>query len=111
MNAEAVAEAMLSKRWRKEPWCSLALRDQLNERRDTKPLQGASAKSRGLERCRKRRRNLRQVCTTKTSESEPSDDASKSSLMTSEPGSRLCPGMSLAGCLVPGQAVSGVKGA
>ena len=54
--------------------------------RDPKPLQGASVKSRGLERCGKRRRNLRQVCTTELSESKPSDDASKTMLTTSEPG-------------------------
>ena len=79
--------------------------------RGLKPLQGASVKSGGLERCRKRRGNPRQVCTTKMSESEPSDDASKTTMMTSEPGSIAYPGMSLAGRLVPGQAVSGVKGA
>ena len=33
----------------------------------------------------KRRRNLRQVSTTKMSESEPSDEASKHIRMTSEP--------------------------
>jgi hypothetical protein len=65
--------------------------------RGTKPLQGASVKSRRLERCRKRRRNLRQVCTTKMSESEPSDDASKSGMSTSEPGACVNPGTSLEG--------------
>jgi len=40
--------------------------------RDSKPLQGASVKSRGLERCRKRQGNPCQVCTTELSESEPS---------------------------------------
>jgi len=65
--------------------------------RGTKPLQGASVKSRGLERCRKRRRNLRQVCTTKMSESEPADDAPKSGMSTSEPGACVNPGTSLEG--------------
>ena len=46
--------------------------------RDSKPLQGASVKSGGLERCRKRQGNPCQVSTTELSESEPSDDASKS---------------------------------
>ncbi len=54
--------------------------------RGPKPLQGASVKSRGRERCRKRRRNLRQVCTTELSESEPSDDASKTMMTTPELG-------------------------
>ena len=45
--------------------------------RDSKPLQGASVKSGGLERCRKRQGNPCQVCTTELSESKPSDDASK----------------------------------
>jgi len=45
--------------------------------RDSKRLQGASVKSRGLERCRKRQGNPCQVCTTELSESKPSDDASK----------------------------------
>ena len=65
--------------------------------RDSKPLQGASVKSGGLERCRKRQGNPCQVSTTELSESEPSDDASKSRTMTSEPGLRLFPGISLAG--------------
>ena len=102
-----ILDAMLFKRWRKELRLSGPPGSTLRGR-DFKPLQGALVKSQGLERCRKRRRNLRQVCTTKMSESEPSDDASKRSLMTSEPGLLNCPGISLAGCLVPGQAVSGV---
>ncbi len=65
--------------------------------RDSKPLQGASVKSGGLERCSKRRGNLRQVCIMKMSESEPSDDASKSGISTSEPGACVNPGTSLAG--------------
>ena len=65
--------------------------------RDSKPLQGASVKSGCLERCRKRQGNPCQVSTTELSESEPSDDASKSRTMTSEPGLRLFPGISLAG--------------
>jgi hypothetical protein len=43
------------------------------------------------------------------SESEPSDDASTNRTMTSKPGPRLFPGISLAGYLALGQAVSGVK--
>lgn len=102
--------AVLCKRWRKElrlpgpPGSTL-------RGRGPKPLQGALVKSQGLERCRKRRRNLRQVCTTKMSESEPSDDASSSGMLTSEPGPCVSLGMSLAGRLVPGQTVSGVKAA
>ena len=65
--------------------------------RGTKPLQGASVKSRGLVRCRKRRGNPRQVCIMKMSESDPSDDASKSGMSTSEPGACVNPGTSLAG--------------
>jgi len=65
--------------------------------RDSKPLQGASVKSGGLERCRKRQGNPCQVSTTELSESEPSDDASIASMMTSEPGAGPSPGMSLAG--------------
>lgn len=64
--------------------------------RGTKPLQGASVKSRGLERCRKRQGNPCQVCTTELSESEPSDDASTGVKMTSEPGVMPSSGMSLA---------------
>ena len=55
-------------------------------REGLKPLQGASVKSRGLERCSKRRGYPRQVSTTKMSESEPSDDASKACTTTSKPG-------------------------
>ncbi len=88
---------MLYKRWRKERiFRSLALRDQLCER-DSKPLQGASVKNGGLERCRKRQGNPCQVSTTELSESEPSDDASTDVTMTSEPGMGLFPGISLAG--------------
>ena len=45
--------------------------------RGLKPLQGASVKSWGAERCSKRQEYFCQVFTTKMSESEPSDDASK----------------------------------
>jgi len=59
----------------------------------------------------KRRRNLRQVGTTKMSESEPSDDGSKDPMTTSEPGLTSYSGISLAGVVAPGQAGSGVQGA
>ena len=65
--------------------------------RDSKPLQRASVKSGGLERCRKRQGNPCQVSTTELSESEPSDDASTGVKMTSEPGMGCFPGISLAG--------------
>jgi hypothetical protein len=67
---------MLFERWRKE----LLLPGPpgpIQREEGLKPLQGASVKSRGLERCRKRRGYPRQVCIAKMSESEPTDDASK----------------------------------
>jgi len=70
------AEGMLYERWRKEPRLPGPPVPTLRER-GTKPLQGASVKSRGPQRCRKRQGNPCQVCTTKMSESEPSDDVSK----------------------------------
>jgi hypothetical protein len=69
-------DAMLFKRWRKELRLPGPPGSVLRGK-DSKPLQGALVKSQGLERCSKRRRNLRQVCTTKMSVSEPSNDASK----------------------------------
>ena len=80
--------AVLCKRWRKELWLPGPPGSTLRER-GTKPLQGASVKSGGLERCRKRRRNLRQVCTTKMSESKPSDDASKEPERHQNQGDRM----------------------
>jgi len=68
--------AVLCKRWRKEPRLPGPPGSTQRER-GTKPLQGASVKSGGLERCSKKAEILRQVCATKMSESEPSDDASK----------------------------------
>ena len=80
--------AVLCKRWRKELWLPGPPGSTLRER-GTKPLQGASVESGGLERCRKRRRNLRRVCTTKMSGSEPSDDASKEVQRHQNQGDRM----------------------
>jgi len=79
--------------------------------RDSKPLQGAPVKSRGLERCRKRQGNPCQVCTTELSESEPSMTRRKVENRHQNRGRGPSLGQAWRGYLALGQAVSGVKGA
>jgi hypothetical protein len=60
---------------------------------------------------KKSSKDLEQMCVRETNESEPTDDASKSTMMSSKPEMSGPSGISLSGVWWTGQTATGVKGA
>ena len=74
-----------------------------------KPPRAAPVKSRGGERRGKGAPSSASGVDQEGERERTTDEVSKAYQMTSKPGSSRCPGMSLAGCLLTGQAVSGME--
>jgi hypothetical protein len=74
-----------------------------------KPPQAAPVKSRGGERCGKRRAVSASGASREGERERTTDDVSKCLSMTSKPGVEGEPGMEPGGCLLTAQVVSGMK--